>query len=93
MGTAVMFLAVLVIAPHYSPFSTSQEMVTPPTLAEIPVTDQKVIFTTAENNEGINAPSRRQTQLNSYLVNHSEYLAGSGMGNVVPFIHVVSYGE
>ncbi len=35
----------------------------------------------------------KASQLTPYLVNHSEYLAGSGMGGVVPFIHVVSHGD
>ncbi len=38
-----------------------------------------------------NAP--QAALINAYLMNHSVYLAGSGAGGVVPFVHLVDYQE
>ncbi|CAK0766901.1 sigma-E factor negative regulatory protein RseA [Gammaproteobacteria bacterium] len=38
------------------------------------------------------SPVHPSAQLNPYLVDHGEYLPGSGIGNIIPFAHV-SYGE
>jgi sigma-E factor negative regulatory protein RseA len=89
-GAVAVFLAVLVFAPRDSSTFVPQAMTSPPSVAWIP--EQEVILTTIEGDERENAPPH-PLLLDSYLMNHSEYLAGSGMGNVVPFIHVVSYGE
>ena len=51
-----------------------------------PLTD----VTVAESNATLAA---MPAQVDRYVISYSDYLARSGMANVAPFVHVVSYGE
>ncbi|CAK0780710.1 sigma-E factor negative regulatory protein RseA [Gammaproteobacteria bacterium] len=86
----ITFLAVLTFPSHQSSVLPPQASISPSTV--IWVADQEQRFPTVETDDRSEYPTH-QAELDPYLVNHSEYLAGNGMGNVVPFIHVVSYGE